>query len=103
MPSSKGAMVAVELTLQWTVRDVTVFSPSDALTGSQGESCSPHDFRSNLIQRKDLVGETGPRDKSWHSPYHAAGFILHKDTRTNLVKRFATANAILPHAGENDA
>src|SRR5450755_603902 len=60
-----------------------------------------HDLVTDLIERKNLVGQARPRDKPRHSPNHAGGFILHEDAGAQAAERLALFHAVLAHAGKD--
>jgi hypothetical protein len=50
----------------------------------------------DLIQRQNFVCQTVAGYEPWHTPNHAAGFILHLDAGSCGAHCFATLQTILP-------
>ena len=67
------------------------------------ERSSADNFISDLIERKNFLGQASARDKAGHPPDDAGGLILNNHRRILHAQRFATSQPILSHPRENNA
>jgi hypothetical protein len=54
-------------------------------------------FRSNLVERKNFIGQAGACDKAGHTPGDARGLVLDDDWRVLVSQGFASLQAVVSH------